>query len=185
MPKGTKIFPAMWLIFVLVLSSLLSFGFVLQIVKAQQQSTGSYSDDFSKDSGLWQYLGSAYRDPANQCISLTSSDYFEGGAAFLKYPIQGAFVANFSYQVGGGTGGDGFTIFFYKQQFTSIGNGDTLGFSSNTAIVPGYGIEFDGWQNIPGDFQLIAGGQAESTRRPLCRPHRIGAGFYWQSFSLR
>jgi len=157
MPKGTVIF-VLFLILVLVLSPLLSFGFGFQTARAQQ-SSGSYSDDFSSDSGLWQYLGTAYRDPLNHNLVLTNSDYFEGGAVFFSAPVQGSFVANFSYKVGGGTAGDGFTMFFYKQNYSTVGNGDTLGFSSDSMVVPGYGIEFDGWQNIPGDFQLIAGGQ--------------------------
>jgi hypothetical protein len=37
--------------------------------------------------------------------------------------------------------------------------GGSLGFSSSS-IVPGYGIEFDGWQNIAIDFQKIVGGQS-------------------------
>ena len=134
-----------------------------QLVKAQQES-GSFSDDFSKDSGSWQYLGSAYRDPTNQCVVLTASDYFQGGVAFFNNPIQGSFTANFRYKAGGGSyQGDGFTMFFYKQKYSTIDSGCSLGFSSKEGstekIVPGYGIEFDGWQNIPWDFEKIIGGQ--------------------------
>ena len=61
--------------------------------------------------------------------------------------------------MGGGYSGDGFTMFFYKQKYTSIGGGGSLGFqtSSNNPI-PGYGIEFDGWANWPSDFLNIPGG---------------------------
>jgi hypothetical protein len=69
-----------------------------QVVKAQQQSNGSFSDDFSTDSGAWQYLGSAYRDPANQYIVLTTSANEQAGVARFKSPIQGIFTANFCYK---------------------------------------------------------------------------------------
>jgi|GEM_PF-3003169 hypothetical protein len=49
-------------------------------------------------------------------------------------------------------------MFFYKQPYSTFDNGGDLGFNTQYAIIPGYGIEFDGWQNIPGDFQDIAGG---------------------------
>ncbi len=109
-----------------------------------------YSDDFSTDSGMWEYLGSAYRDQANQYIVLTAPIHDQGGAAFFNVPFKSSFTANFSYKVGGGTGGDGFTIFFYKQKYSSIGYGGSLGFNWGPypGSIPGYGIEFDNWKNI-------------------------------------
>jgi hypothetical protein len=146
--------PIVSIILILLLSTLINFRPAIQPVKAQQQPTQSYSDNFSTDSGLWQYLGSAHRDPTNQYMVLTDTGYEEGGVAFFNYPIQGSFVANFSYEVGGGNcHGDGFTMFFYKQYYTSIGNGGSLAFSPNLQTAPGYGIEFDGWQNPAGDSQ--------------------------------
>jgi len=125
-------------------------------------STQTFSDDFTTDSGAWQYLGSAHLDPANQDLVLTDTGYQEGGVAFFNYPIQGSFTASFSYRVGGGNyNGDGFTMFFYKEPYLNPDNGGSLAFSSTVGsqlmAVPGYGIEFDGWQNIPEDFQQIAG----------------------------
>lgn len=118
-------------------------------------TNGSLSDDFSTDSGLWQYLRSAYKDQTNQDLVLTNSNYFEGGVAFLNTPIQGPFTANFRYKVGGGDRrGDGFTMFFYKQKYSTVGLGGGLGFNNETQFFPGYGIEFDAWQNIPQDFKL-------------------------------
>lgn len=47
----------------------------------------------------------------------------------------------------------------YNDSFGVNGvSGGRLGFNS-LSIIPGYGIEFDGWQNIPWDFQQVAGGQ--------------------------
>jgi hypothetical protein len=68
-----------------------------QPVKAQQ-STGSFSDDFSTDSGSWQYLGSAYRESTNKSMVLTNSEYFTGGVAFFKAPIQGSFISRNIHQ---------------------------------------------------------------------------------------
>ena len=126
------------------------------------QSLQSYSDDFSTDSGAWQYLGSAYRDQTNEYLVLTPSGNEAAGVVFFKAPIQGSFTANFRYKAGGGSHqGDGFTMFFYKQEYASIdsdNSGNHLGFNS-FSIIPGYGIEFDGWQNIPWDFQQVEGEQ--------------------------
>jgi hypothetical protein len=79
------------------------------------QSLPSYSDDFSVDSGAWQYLGSAYRDPTNQNLVLTTSSNDQTGVAFFRTPIQDAFTASFSYK----GSGDGFLFFFYKQNYPS------------------------------------------------------------------
>lgn len=160
----TKTFLSVFLIAVMI--SGLAFIGDLQFIKAQngsqtqQQTTASYSDNFSTDSGLWQYLGSAYRDPTNQDIMLNPSGFDEAGVAFFNYPVSGSFTANFSYLVGGGNWpGDGFTMFFYKQQYSTLDNGGSLAFSSPNEIVPGYGIEFDSWQNPAGDFQYAYSGQ--------------------------
>ena len=156
-----RLIPALLLAF--IIAGALILQPTIQPVNAQQQSAQSFSDDFSRDSGSWQYLGSAYRDQTNQTLVLTKSDYFTGGVAFFKTPIEGSFTASFRYKVGGGScQGDGFTIFFHKQKYTQIDTGGSLGFSakedSALKAVPGYGVEFDGWQNIPGDFQKVTGG---------------------------
>ncbi len=157
------------MILVLLLPTLINIGLSIEPVKAQQ-STETFADDFSTDSGAWQYFGSAYRDPTNQSLVLTDTANEQAGVAFLKAPIQGSFTANFRFKAGGGNyQGDGFTMFFYKQNYPSTVDyndsfgvngvaGGRLGFNS-LSIIPGYGIEFDGWQNIPGDFQQVAGGQ--------------------------
>jgi hypothetical protein len=143
---------------VFLMACLLCLKPICQTVKAQAQSTNSFADNFSTNTGAWQYLGSAYRDPTNEDVVLTNSGNYEAGVAWFRSPIQGPFEANFSYIVGGGSyHGDGFTMFFYKQQYTSLANGGDLAFTGLNAIVPGYGIEFDGWQNIAQDFQSIGG----------------------------
>lgn len=151
---------ALAIILVLFFATLMSFTPIIQPVKAQEEST-SFSDDFSSDSSNWQLLGSAYRDATNKDLVLTSAANMQGGVAFFKTPIQGSFTASFRYKAGGGgCHGDGFTMFFYKQQYSTIGDGGSLGFTPNFQIVPGYGIEFDAWQNIHGDFLRTTGSQA-------------------------
>ncbi len=113
----------------------------------QAQLDRVYVDDFSGDSGLWTLLGSAYWDSINHSLVLTEAVNGQGGVAFFHVPFRGTFTANFSYKVGDGWGGDGFTLFFYKQNYTNIGSGGSLAFSEDRAGVPGYGVEFDGWQN--------------------------------------
>jgi hypothetical protein len=159
---------AIAIILALFLPTLINYGLTIQPVKAQQ-STETFTDDFSTDSGAWQYFGSAHRDPTNQSLVLTDTSNEQAGVAFLKAPIQGSFTANFRFKAGEGNQGDGFTMFFYKQKYPSTVDyndsfgvngvsGGRLGFNS-LSIIPGYGIEFDGWQNIPWDFQQVAGGQ--------------------------
>ena len=140
-----------------MLSTLVNFRPTIQIVKAQQQTPTSFSDDFSTDSGAWTYIGSAYRDATNHYIVLTDANPSEGGVAFLNYAVSGSFTANFSYLAGGGSGADGFTMFFYKQQYSTLDNGGSLAFTSPDTIVPGYGIEFDSWQNPASDPHLSPG----------------------------
>ena len=136
------------------------------------QSLPSYSDDFSVDSGAWQYLGSAYRDPTNQYLVLTTSSNDQTGVAFFRTPIQDAFTASFSYK----GSGDGFLFFFYKQNYPSTIDweerygdngvaGGRLGFNTHS-IIPGYGIEFDGWANIPYEFADIVGGTPNPSADP-------------------
>ncbi len=148
---------------VFLIAGLLCFGPIFQPVKAQQQPIESYSDDFSIDSGSWQYLGSTYRDQTNQYLVLTNNDGSRGGVAFFNALIQGSFTANFSYK---SDGGDGFTIFFYKQKYSTLDTGGSLSFSSPSGIVPGYGIEFDSWQNIAGDFQSMPGSLPNTSGDP-------------------
>jgi hypothetical protein len=146
---------------VLLIALMLNFGSINQTVKGRSQT--GYSDDFSTNSGLWQYLGAAYRDQTTQSLFLTSDSYSQGGAIFFNNPVQSSFTANFRYKV---SGGDGLTMFFYKQKYTTIGSGGSLGFTPDYAVVPGYGIEFDAWQNIPEDFQQTTGYQATPPSDP-------------------
>jgi hypothetical protein len=131
-----------------------------------------FTDDFSTDLGAWQHLGSAYRDQTNQHLVLTTSSNDQTGVAFFRTPIQDAFTASFRYK----GSGDGFLLFFYKQEYPSpidweesYGDngvaGGRLGFNTGS-IIPGYGIEFDGWRNIASEFDDIVGGTPNPSADP-------------------
>lgn len=94
--------PIVSILFVLLLSPLINFGPTIQPAKAQQESSGSFSDDFSTNTGSWQYFGCAYRDSTNQYIVLTPSSNQQAGVAFFNAPIQGSFTASFRFKAGGG-----------------------------------------------------------------------------------
>jgi hypothetical protein len=153
---------------------MIASGFLLVslTIGAFAEEPTSFSDNFSTDSGVWQYFGSAYRDQANQQLVLTTSSNDQTGVALFKSPIRGSFVANFSYKAVG----DGFVLFFYKQKYPSTiaweesyGDngvaGGRLGFNTQS-IIPGYGIEFDGWANIAYEFNDIVGGKPNPSADP-------------------
>ena len=103
-----------------------------------------------------------------------SSD--QTGIAFFKTPIKGSFIANFRFLCAGYNYDDGLIMFFYKQQYPSSLDfsgsygadgmaGGRTGFNTGT-IIPGYGIEFDGWHNIHYEFANIIGGQPNPQEDP-------------------
>ena len=123
----------------------------LMLVGAGNASATTISDDFSGDSGLWNYRGNAYRDAANQYVVLTRPVNSQVGQVLLKQSFADNFVAKFRYRAGGGSGADGLAMLFYKNlNYTPLGGG-CLGFGSVSSIPncssPGYGVEFDNWYN--------------------------------------
>ena len=111
-----------------------------------------FVDDFSIDTGMWTYIGNAYRDSANEYVVLTEHGDWQVGIAWFSQNIFSPFTAEFRYKVGGGTGADGMVFMFYKQSGYTPGAGGHLGFSirispSEADPVPGYGIEFDNYYN--------------------------------------
>ncbi|MEM3698181.1 MAG: hypothetical protein QXQ94_11950 [Candidatus Bathyarchaeia archaeon] len=128
--------------------SILSGG-VVGYSSLEEGSDTIIYDDFSVDSGMWEYLGNAYRDPVNQCLVLTEPTTWQAGVAFFNITFTTSFIANFSFKVGGGSGADGFVMFFYKQNYSYAYGGGYLGFSDNPYGHPGYGIEFDTFLNGP------------------------------------
>ncbi len=111
-----------------------------------------FADDFSIDTGMWTYIGNAYRDFANEHVVLTENRDWQTGVAWFSQSIFSPFTAEFRYKAGGGTGADGMVFMFYKQMDYTPGAGGHLGFSirispSEAEPVPGYGIEFDNYLN--------------------------------------
>ncbi len=103
------------------------------------------NDDFSSDSGKWTYYGDAYRDTSDGNVVLTKAKNGQVGVIWLKQEIKSDMTVEFDYYAGGGSGGaDGFVMMFYKDKSYTPKGGGTLGFGNN---VPGYGIEFDSYQN--------------------------------------
>jgi YVTN family beta-propeller protein len=125
-------------------------------IKAQQPTTESYSDDFSVDSGLWTYLGNAYREEIDQTLVLNKGEWFQRGIVFFKHPISSSFTVSFSYLIGegyAGLSGDALIMFFYTPN-----NSTLLGSGPASQSNSGYGIEFDGWPNWASDFVGLNGG---------------------------
>jgi outer membrane protein assembly factor BamB len=133
--------------------------------QSEAVSANIFSDNFSTDSGEWTYVetvynvytgekcpGSAYRDPGNEYLVLTNSGY-QAGVIWFNRDISSPFTAEFRYKAGSGTGADGLAFMFYKQKDYDPYNGGCLGFttppggSSSSTPVPGYGIEFDNFNN--------------------------------------
>ena len=110
---------------------------------------GVFFDDFSTDSGMWSYVGDAYRDTANEYVVLTENKNWQVGVIWFNQSIESVFTVEFKYKAGGGTGADGLVLIFYKQPDYRPGAGGCLGFSDkNGSSFPGYGIEFDNWHNL-------------------------------------
>jgi PKD repeat protein len=111
--------------------------------------TTAIVDDFRADSGLWTYTDNAYRDAVNGYVVLTEAVGGQTGRILLRHGIATPFNVEFRYRAGGGSGADGFVLMFYKDpNYMPCGAGD-FGFTvvPNCDPVPGYGIEFDSWNN--------------------------------------
>jgi hypothetical protein len=124
------------------------------IVSGQQVKAGNtvVADDFSADSGLWNYLGDAERLP-NGMLKLTSSAQGQVGTVWLKQTLSPPYVATFKYWMTSPgpspytkvtDGADGIVFMFNKQQNTSPISGGGMGFE----VGNGYGVEFDTYSNV-------------------------------------
>jgi len=104
--------------------------------------TDSFEDNFSTDTGMWSYKGSAYRDSQNNYIVLTENKDNQAGVVWFKQDIYSPFNIEFKFKCGGGSGADGMVFMFYKKKDYDPSIGGSLGF-----IGPGYGVEFDNFKN--------------------------------------
>ena len=131
-------------------------------------------DHFRTKTEFWHYVGSADIDQENEYLTLTSPNSDQAGVIWLKEPVNEPFVAEFSYNVGGGTGGDGLVFMFYKDRNYLPGKGGCLGFTPRTgqgflqlssrctSNQGGYGIEFDGSRSISSEFDEYPGDTSEN-----------------------
>lgn len=138
-------------VIVLVAALLLPAAFSVQ-AQVLQNTPVMYSDNFNTDSGLWTYVGNAYWDAVNKYVVLTQPLNGQAGILWLKPEITAPFEVQFRYKTGGGTGADGIVFMFYKtKQYVpppSTSQGGLLAFQEDIGEpAPGYGIEFDTYQN--------------------------------------
>jgi parallel beta-helix repeat protein len=137
---------------VMLLIGSLTLAFNIQLVRAELKS---FSDDFSTDTVMWEYLGSAwppywgegaeysaYRDTAEEYVVLTPNDPHLAGVLWFKWTFTSPFTVNFRYLAGDGSGADGLVMMFYKEKPPVIASGGNLSFFGS-----GYGVEFDNWYN--------------------------------------
>lgn len=107
-------------------------------------------DNFSTDSGQWEYIGNAYRDEGNGYVVLTEAVHSQVGVGVIwfKPGMSSNFTVEFKYKAGGGSGADGIVFMFYKDGNYVPAGGLNLGFVEDyNPVVQGYGIEFDNWNN--------------------------------------
>ncbi|PLV59993.1 LamG-like jellyroll fold domain-containing protein [Thermotoga sp. KOL6] len=116
-------------------------------VMESKESVKMFFDDFRVDTGMWRYVGSAYRDTTEDYVVLVSG-IGEVGIIWFKNPVRSPFTVEFKCKTAGGFA-DGMVFMFYKKTDYEPYEGGYLGFErKERGSVPGYGIEFDDWQNI-------------------------------------
>jgi len=98
--------------------------------------------------GAWTYVGNARRDVDDKNVILTDSLVVnQAGVLWLSQEVRTPFNATFRYRAGGGTGGEGFVLMFYKNKGYTPSAGGSLAFGTTS----GYGIEFDSLDNGDAD----------------------------------
>src|SRR4030042_2846470 len=68
--------------------------------EVKSESSNVLFDDFSSDTGIWEYVGSAYRDTTESYVVLTQPVGFQAGVIFLNSTFKSCLTANFRYKVG-------------------------------------------------------------------------------------
>jgi parallel beta-helix repeat protein len=148
------------IVLMLLLISILASAFIIQPVKAEPKIVSrTFSDDFSKDTGMWEYLGFAwpsywgedakyvaYRDAEKGYVVLTPIEPHLAGVIWFGWEFTSPFTVNFKYLAGGGSGADGLVMMFYHEKPPYLWSGACLSF-----IGSGYGIEFDNHYNYLDD----------------------------------
>lgn len=117
----------------------------VEIKEDVEDITENIKDDFSVDTGLWNYMGTSAR-LEDGSARITPNENWKNGAMWLKKETSNKFTTKFKYKAGEsscGTNSDGFTYMFYKNP-NQLGNtGEALGVQAGS----GYFIEFDSFYN--------------------------------------
>ena len=100
------------------------------------------ADDFTEETGMWNYMGSASRSMEGYAM-LTENKDWQAGAMWLNQVVSPPYNAKFKYKAGGGNSADGLVFMFGKKRNEIGDNGGGLGFASGN----GYGVEFDSFYN--------------------------------------
>jgi parallel beta-helix repeat protein len=108
------------------------------------RGTHTFTDDFSTDTGMWTYYGSATLT-GGYC-SLTGTTDYQVGQILYNAEINTPFVAEFDYLAGGGDGADGMAMNFFKESYVPQWGG-SLGAVDADGTTLGYAVEFDNYQN--------------------------------------
>jgi hypothetical protein len=106
------------------------------------------NDDFSADTGIWTYYGTALRTGGYG--RLTGTTYGSVGQILYNQQINTGFTAEFRYLAGGGDGADGMAMNFFKEAYTPIGGG-SIGVVDVDGFTMGYAVEFDNYNNGGGE----------------------------------
>ncbi|MDQ1910755.1 LamG-like jellyroll fold domain-containing protein [Paenibacillus sp. GD4] len=98
-------------------------------------------DEFTVDSGLWDYMGNASRQ-GDGAVRLTEAKGSQVGTIWLKQSAAPPYQVSFKFKIDRpipGDGGDGLVFMFNKQQNLAPASGGGMGFEPGS----GYGVEFD------------------------------------------
>jgi hypothetical protein len=99
----------------------------------------SMSDDFSGDTGNWQYVSSAKR--TNGYIEVAPAQNGAVGIAWLKQDVRYPFVVEFRAQTS--TSGEGMVFMFHQDKGYTPAGGGRLGATNSPPTTDGWGVELD------------------------------------------
>lgn len=117
---------------------------ILNQIKGNKFEVKSFSSQgLELNERVWEMVRDAYYDSTHKHVVLTRNKHWQAGIIWLKEGIKIPFVAEFRFKIGGGSGGDGLVLMFYKRKDYWPADGGNLGFVPGVGIMPGYGVEFD------------------------------------------
>jgi peptidoglycan/xylan/chitin deacetylase (PgdA/CDA1 family) len=120
----------------------------MQVYAGEAASTTNViiQDDFSNETNMWSYGGSAFRQEESEYIILTKNTDFQKGEIWLNEEIMPPFSVEFRYKIGGGSGGGCLTLLLEGK--------------AEDPDIHGSGIEFDSdqdeWDNSGNHIAYIS-----------------------------